>query len=348
MDNWLIANSRQMGSVETAVRSLTLFVPGQIQQVEVLSEVSNSALQLLGTWHDSVVARYMRENSPFYQTPHANYVTAQLDRNGAYSAAAHGLAAVRAVELLLEMIARNKGGEGARWKTVIAVESLKVALRATMLGATQRPLPHEVLYERELAPDGVAEVYEQITREQRAVTAPAGPGTWKMPRSGKTLTHTPPHAAEVLQVKVLRNEDVLRPENLLHRLSALSLAGETLTILRPLLYALVAYRYRGRRSWTPWLVGVLVEFAGRQVTAAGLKQRGLRLSTTLERIQLKAKTQNLKWWLLRGEMYERYTRPLVRRLASKFDNLPLLNLVSMLVDDYLYLLDTYYFASASI
>lgn len=52
------------------------------------------------------------------------------------------------------------------------------------------------------------------------------------------------------------------------RAARLIIAGELVHVLRPLLYV-AALRRWGRRSWTPWVVSLVVELASARLTAAG-------------------------------------------------------------------------------
>lgn len=167
---------------------------------------------------------------------------------------------------------------------------------------------------------------------------------WRMPRLGiglpnnplRSLDGTPPdpmnsqgEIIEFLNRKVLTVEDVRKPEGLVHKLNALGITAEIIYILRPLIYAFLVYWYSrkraprggssfgksggGRRSanWTPWLVGISLEYIARQLAFKAQRDNlpgGLRSLTKLEAEEYKQRAVNFGWWMIRGAMYENWTR----------------------------------------
>lgn len=361
-EHWLVANSSYMANVENVVRMLTLFAPGQNNDVELISEAAGSLLQVLGVYHSGIVARVLAEKK-LPLSPHARYIRAQMAETKSYAAVAYTLSAVRCSELLIEMLARQRAGEKGRWKAVIGVESLKAILRLLLMAISQRPVAMPPVYEREMDPEAVEQLVLGFDNPDQAAavaekttpgaTAPP-PIPQRLERSGKTL---PPleaslsveFARETMAAKMLKTEDLRPPVQLLRKLQAKTLAGDLVSIFRPVIYALLAYKYRAhKRSWTPWLTGVLIEFLGRQLSAQGFTARGRNSVSSVELEQLKRKTSSLWSWALRDPFYSSFTRPTIVRFANKLNRVPLVSMFSVLVHDYLYLLDTYYFPSASI
>lgn len=195
---------------------------------------------------------------------------------------------------------------------------------------------------------------------------------WRMPRRGLGLPQNPNNVdiEAFLSRKVLSVEDVRSPDGLVHRLSKTGLAAEVVYIIRPLVYASLVALYSTRRrqalrstgsgtkdkrfiygSWTPWLVGVAMEFGARQLALKSQQEHlagGLRSLTKLEADEYKERATNLGWWMLRGAMYENWTRPLLGRVTHKIEKIPLVNIVALLFDDYLYLFDNYHFTASTL
>lgn len=250
--------------------------------------------------------------------------------------------------------ARDKG----RWRAILYIEAIKALLRLGLLATTQgrtvlsSPIPRRdvdpsrIVQDRRgnfkiLDEDEVAQYQQrEQERELRRLTQDAEEHEaelereeredkkkwWKMPRLGMGLPDNPPQddLESFLSRKVLTAEDVRGPEGLVHKLSGLGLAAETLYILRPLVYAGLVYYYSqrartnpkaGRRSiygsWTPWLAGIAMEYAARSLAFKAQREAlpgGLRSLTKLEAEEYKERGTNFGWWMLRGAMYENWTR----------------------------------------
>lgn len=364
---YVLTNARHISQIESVLRSLTLFAPGQNNETEILSEAVSAVLQALGAYQDELAAQVALkvEGSGVTRSAHSKYIDAVF-RDRVYSAFAHTLTAIQCAELLGEMLARRRHGEKGRWAFIAAAEALKVALRLLLL-SKGKPLPSPLGYDRELSPDVIEKLVEEADRvdavvgaihadkdyqagnqdlAEKQVSAPGPLRPWRMPRTGKLLPPTPLNAREMLASKQLRPEDVCPGLDLLRSLSPVLTLAEVMSVCRPLVYVALAYKFRGRpRNWTPWLVGLLVEFCARQLTARELTRGSA--PTSLETKLLMKKTSSLWWWLLRGPAYEQYTRVWATTVANHLERIPLLQIGGVLLNDYLYLLDSFYFSSAS-
>ena len=159
------------------------------------------------------------------------------------------------LELLIEMSAQRAFGSDGKWPVLAALESAKAAFRLTMLtrsggcilvgdvapGTTVRSPGCWVL-------PGDQGVRERAERTLRALAAF---------RSGRALSVA--HVAPALGC----SPAVVRPQVAalleVHRRRQL-LAGESLRVLRPVVYCLAASRW-GRRSWKPWLASLVLDLA---------------------------------------------------------------------------------------
>jgi peroxin-16 len=123
---------------------------------------------------------------------------------------------------------------------------------------------------------------------------------------------------------------------LLNKVNGSAQLAEWLHILQPVIYAVAMSRTRNKRDWTPWVLGLSVEFAARQ-----LRKDGLR-TTALEKDEWNRRGWNMLYWAMRGPAYLDVTRNLVTGVSSRLPSL-----ISGIVDDYLYLWDNYYFSTSS-
>jgi peroxin-16 len=235
------------------------------------------------------------------------------------------------------MMAKRRG-ERVRWRIVVLLEIAKAVCRLLLLRITNsRPLVTPALPEREVIPEEEAPSEEEEL-EMELNERPRPTRDYKMPRTGFSLP-TLPNPSDIssyLLSKVLTADDIKPPTTLLPRVSGSAQLAEILHILQPVIYAISMSRTKDKGNWQPWLLGLSLEYAARQ-----LRERGLR-TTNLEREMWGKRGWSMGWWAMRGAFYENVTKGL---LHSTSERLP--SLVSGVLDDYLYLWDGYYFSTSS-
>ena len=186
---------------------------------------------------------------------------------------------------------------------------------------------------------------------------------FNMPRTGMTLPHlpTPDAISSYLLSHVLTSDDVKPAKQLLHRLTSIQgQAAEVIYIIRPVVYAILmqrlakTYGYEGtkwKKNWTPWLVGISLEYFSRQLTKHDLSTRipgGARSGlSALEKEEHKKRGWNMAWWTMRGAFYENVTKKYVTGVADSLKGKPILDLVGGVVEDYDYLWSGYYFSTST-
>ena len=219
-------------------------------------------------------------------------------------------------------MAAKRKGERIRWRVVVILEMVKALCRLLLMRLTNsRPLVGPPLPEREVDPRIAAEEnVDKVTHWDGMQTPPLSDSgsdgmSWTMPRTGLSLPMLPDSSeiTEYLLTKVLTADDIKAPKQLLHRMTtAQGQIAEAMWILRPVLYALAMQRWQGdKKSWRPWLVGVSLEIAARQLAKKDLVERvagGLRGLTGLEREELKKRGWSMAWWAMRGAFYENITK----------------------------------------
>lgn len=156
------------------------------------------------------------------------------------------------LELLVEMSAQRAFGSDGKWGVLAALESVKAALRLTMLTRSggcvlvgDVALGSTVRAPAWARPDDQG-VRQRAERTLRALAAFRDGRALSVCRVAPALGCSPaavrPEAAAVLEVRRRR----------------MILAGESLRVLRPVVYCLAASRY-GRRSWKPWLASLALD-----------------------------------------------------------------------------------------
>ena len=180
-DEFLLNNASQITAVESSLRSITYFLPGRFKDAELAGEAIYASLNLLGLYHDSILARALDKQHPnsvpshaatsektivplvaaSHSTPvtglspseHARYTQYFSQNSNGYNPVARTLVIIGYFELLAEMLARRKLGRRKAWDVVAAIEALKVVLRLSLVHMTgsrmviQPPIP-----EREVDP----------------------------------------------------------------------------------------------------------------------------------------------------------------------------------------------------
>ncbi len=162
---------------------------------------------------------------------------------------------------------------------------------------------------------------------------------WCMPRTGMSLPPLPQPGdiSSYLLSRVLTADDIKPAARLLNQLRGSARMAEVLHILAPLVFALALARSRDKRrsSWAPWLTGLAMECAARQLRDPSLR------TTTLEREEWNRRGWALGWWSMRGAFYEHVMKGVVVGIRARMPSF-----VGGIVEDYEYLWDNYYFSTS--
>lgn len=339
--DFITKNQSSVTQIESALRSLTYIIPGRFRDAELASESLHSSIQLLSMYHDSLLARAVSKlpGVPRQQTPHNRYTKFWIQKSAFYRKIATVLATIQYTELLWEMTAKRKG-EKVRWRVVVTLEIVKAICRLCLLLITNsRPLVTPALPERDVIPEEETpheedEFEDEGFHEERVKETKE----YKMKRTGMSLP-TLPNAGDIsnyLLSKVLTADDIKAPSALLNKVTGTAQLAEWLHILQPVVYAIAMSRSKDKKNWQPWLLGLSIEYAARQ-----LRKDNLR-TTSLEREQWNKRGWSMGWWGMRGAFYENVTKGFLHRTSERLPGL-----VSGILDDYLYLWDGYYFSTSS-
>lgn len=333
---FITKNQSSVTQIESALRSLTYIIPGRFRDAELASESLHSSIQLLSMYHDTLLTRAVSKlpGMPRQQSPHNRYTKFWIQRSTFYKRIATLLSMIQYTELLWEMTAKRRG-ERVRWRVVVILEIIKAVCRLCLLRITNsRPLVTPPLPERDVIP----EEGKEDTNEEDGFEEPKEVKEYKMKRTGLSLPAlpNPSDISAYLLSRVLTADDIKAPNTLLNTVSGTAQLAEWLHILQPVIYSISLARNRDKKNWQPWLLGLSIEYAARQ-----LRNDGLR-TTTLEKSEWASRGFKMGMWTMRGAFYENVTKGL---LHSTSQRLP--SLVSGILDDYLYLWDGYYFSTSS-
>ncbi|KAK8070358.1 Peroxisomal membrane protein pex16 [Apiospora hydei] len=368
--DFITKNNHQVSQIESALRSLTYIIPGRFRDAEIASETLHSGVQLLSLYHDTVLLRALSQMQIpgsglmprlLPPSPHARYTRFWTARSTFYRRIALLLQVVQYTELLWEMAAKRRGDK-VKWRVVVILEALKALCRLLLLRITRsRPLVTPALPEREPIPDAPAPgtddgalkelMGEEDDAEEAAMLREMN-GTadkdnnkkagheseWTMPRTGSSLPSlpSPGDISSYLLSRVLTADDIKPATKLLNTLQGSGRAAEILHILAPLIYAVSLARSKNKRSWTPWLIGLSVEYAARQLR----DRRGFR-ATALEREEWTKRGWAMGWWAMRGPAYDTLVKGFVGGVKKRVPSI-----VGGILEDYEYLWENYYFSTS--
>ncbi|BGP25702.1 peroxisomal membrane protein pex16 [Rhodotorula toruloides] len=160
---------------------------------------------------------------------------------------------------------------------------------------------------------------------------------------------------EYLMSRVLTVEDVKRPQDLVEKAKGIKRLAEIIWILRPLIYVLAMRKY-GRRHTLPYLLSLSLEYLAFSLRSSSTsrlasdKASGPMLPhatpSELERQETSKRGKMFWWYLLRGPVWESWTKPQLEGMARRFEDKPVIGFVATLLHDYVPLIDEYYYYTA--
>ncbi|TAQ86749.1 hypothetical protein B7494_g4910 [Chlorociboria aeruginascens] len=338
--DFITKNQSSVTQIESALRSLTYIIPGRFRDAELASESLHSSIQLLSMYHDTLLTRAISklEGLPRHQSPHNRYTKFWIQRSKFYRRVATLLSMIQYTELLWEMTAKRRG-EKVRWRVVVILEIIKAFCRFCLLRITNsRPLVTPPLPEREVIPEDPVQEEDESVEDEFLEKRTAEAQEYKMKRTGLSLPMlpNPSDISSYLLSKVLTADDIKPPTALLNKVNGSAQIAEWIHILQPVIYSIAMARNKDKKNWQPWLLGLSLEYAARQ-----LRKDGLR-TTALERDEWNKRGWAMGWWAMRGAFYENVTKGFLYSTSQKLPSL-----VSGILDDYLYLWDGYYFSTSS-
>ncbi|KZT02655.1 peroxisome membrane protein [Laetiporus sulphureus 93-53] len=355
-ESFLIKNVSTISSLESTLRSITWILPGRFRDAELASEALSATLNVMSMYHDTLLAQFV-QNDPKYKalippSLHTRYTRAWSDKDWRYKWAARTLQLVRFTELLIEMGLRRKVSVRNRWRGIVLLELVKAVLRLLLLKITRRPLLTPPIPEREIDPSALPPDSDTSSPTLAPSSPPASlPSTPEHLKNNHVqlplhpLLTPPPPTQEPLPVedfllpKALTTSSVKAPTALVHPLtSPKDWLAEIIYILRPLVYAIMLSK--DRKTNRPLTTVLFLELLSRHL------RRVPGRSGSLERSEYANRDRDMLWYLLRGSIWQTYTRPKVQAFAARTARVPLLNIFSAFIRDWIPLIDEYHYYTA--
>ncbi|TFY79658.1 hypothetical protein EWM64_g4361 [Hericium alpestre] len=357
-ESFLIKNVSTIATIESSLRSVSWLLPGRFKDAELASEALAATLNVVSLYHDTLIAKAV-EADPNYKpllppTAHARYTRAWTDGSPTYKWTARVLELVRFVELLVEMGLQRKAPQ-YRWRGIIAVEAVKALLRFVLLRITRRPLVAPPLAEQDIDPSLLPASSTSATSSPTLVPSTpdsSPPGTPEHLRNNRVqlpshpLLASPPLTRQTSPVedfllsKALMTSSVKTPTSLVKPLaSPKDWVAESLYILRPLIYVILISK-SGRKSNRPLMVSLALELISRNI------RRTPSNSSALERAEYARRDRDLLWYLLRGSIWETWTKPKLESFADRTAQIPVIGVFGAFLKDWMPLIDEYYYSNS--
>ncbi|KAF8227439.1 peroxisome membrane protein [Tricholoma matsutake] len=352
-ESFLINNVSTISSLESSLRSITWFLPGRFKDAELASEALSALLNVMSMYHDTLLAKIIRNDRNYRplipSSLHTRFTKAWSERSHVYKWAARALELIRFTELLVEMGLRRNTTSKTRWRSVVLLEFIKAMLRFLLLRITRRPLLFPPIPERAFDPT----TPPPSSHESSPTLAPSSPSsspTATPDHLRNNHSPLPPHplltvspqkpidtsVQDYLLPKAMTTSSVKLPASLIQTLSSpQDWIGEIIYVLRPLIY--VSLLSFDRHSDRPLVTLLIMEFASRNL------RRTPSPSAALERSEYARRDRDILWYLLRGSIWETFTRPKLETFANRASKMPLLGLFGAFVHDWIPLIDEYYY-----
>ncbi|KAG2023638.1 peroxisomal membrane protein PEX16 [Coprinopsis cinerea AmutBmut pab1-1] len=357
---FLINNVETITSLESTLRSITWFLPGRFKDAELASEALTTSLNVVSMYHDTLLARMVKEN-PSYKplipvSLHTRFTRAWLDKSSPYKWISRALEIIKFTQLVVEMGLRRKVSVQTKWRCIVTLEVVKAGLRLFLLKLTRRPLVSPLIPERDFDPatlpppnpDLQPKASTSATQLPTPLSTPDHLKNNQVPLDPHPLLSTKAErsttaAEDYLLPKALTTSSIKPSSSLIRNLSgARDWLAEIIYILRPLVYVslLVSDRKKSRPSNRALITALVMELISRNL------RRTPPPSAELERAEYAKRDKDMIWYLLRGSIWESYTRPKLQGFAESTASKPLLGLFGSLVQDWIPLIDEYYYYTA--
>ncbi|XP_055817370.1 peroxisome biogenesis protein 16 isoform X2 [Solanum dulcamara] len=252
------------------------------------------------------------------------------------------LTLLRDLETLIEVVAEQLYGEDKKWNLIALTEAAKVCVRLAIF----RTKGYKMLLQGgetenledsdDLSPqEKMGYLRKPIQNQGLGANHLQGLNSWNLEgRAMSALSSFGQNARTVSEPTWLRRvqqqQAILEPPTKIIRNLSLSnflsekgirgglfVTGETMFVLRPLIYVLLVRKY-GTRSWFPWFISLAVDLIGNSMLSAitmsqdSRKDQHFQFSKS-EKDELKRRKLLWVLYLMRDPFFNKYTR---RRLES--------------------------------
>lgn len=285
-ENWVVANNGLVEKLEGLCHTLFFLSPTRVRDSEIRSESMYTGVNLLSLYHEHIRHKH-------------GIGTGRL---GGVTLTA--LRAVQMVEVMAEMAGIIVLGHGrAKWRLILAIELLKMGLRAILLRERRGAM-----------------LIEQVGRDPSDFSSQAKPAdpfqTIEQQRGGQTQQVVGRRSGVCFRTRSGGTQG--------QRGSQQELLAELLHMSRPVVYLLACLKAQ-KSAWWPWVLSLAMDLLQLRLRHA----EGPR--SALEAEEVSRRRGDLQYYLLRDPVYKSFTKPLATlvhlRVLSK---IPLIGAISEL------------------
>ncbi|TPX45751.1 hypothetical protein SeMB42_g00823 [Synchytrium endobioticum] len=347
---FVLSNAPHIGSVESALRTLTYVLPGRFAHADLVAEAIGATVNIAALYHDKTLDLLARRQLKTTPSNFNKYTAAMLNTSPIYTKIAYALTLMGYLDNLLEQTLTRRFGMHIKWPFVTTYEVIKLALRLALIRMSRlRMLPHQAVEEREFDPTKLQ------PHDPHALNVSTGSITnntgFVGSRSGKSFStmeevgRDPKTVESFLHSKALSGT-VTKPTELLQPLDTFRTLAELAFILRPILYVLMIRKY-GMNSWKPWTTSLALEIVSLAVQTEPSKFRWRSDLTELERNEYKKRMVFLVFYILRNPFFGVYTLPRLQKFIGWGSQKILISLVTGVVKDMIPMWENVYYLTAA-
>ncbi|KAJ8573257.1 hypothetical protein K7X08_009768 [Anisodus acutangulus] len=318
---WVRRNRDYVRQLSSIASGMTWLLPERFATSEIGPEAVSSILGMVTTVNEHIIET--TPTSVHTSSAETSFLPLSLC-----------LTLLRDLETLIEVVAEQLYGEDKKWNLIALTEAAKVCVRLAVfrntgykmllqggetenledsddlspqesMGHLRKPFQNQGLGPNHLQGRAMSAL-SSFGQNARTVSEP----TWLRRVQQQKAILEPP-------TKVIRNPSMLTFLSEKGICGGLFVTGETMFVLRPLIYVLLVRKY-GTRSWFPWLISLAVDLIGNSILSIittsqdSRKDQHFQFSKS-EKDELKRRKLLWVLYLMRDPFFSKYTR---RRLES--------------------------------
>eukprot|EP00026_Physarum_polycephalum_P011546 Phypoly_transcript_11780.p1 GENE.Phypoly_transcript_11780~~Phypoly_transcript_11780.p1 ORF type:complete len:345 (+),score=47.86 Phypoly_transcript_11780:101-1135(+) len=333
----ILDNAETVAQIEGILRTALYLVPGRFRNSELKAELAYTGVTLASLYHDYITAKSLLQRG-VPTTPSGDPIPPPYCLN-----TAKWISFVQGVELLIEIFSKEKMGERGRWASVFVLELIKAMLRFKILYKTNgNILIHQGIPHRESSASPFQKIDKSFEDVMKSIPTPPGDK-----KQRKTLLDVQNEQKQAKSLKSLLAAEPT-PNTLMALLppppppnKASRLFGESLYILRPLIYLMAMYMY-GKQSWRAWLLSLGSDLSSYYCLTYPDKL------TKIEKVELRRRTFLWLYYLVRSPFFEAIAgESVVSKSLSKLQSVSLVKRALGPLFDYLMVYRQHYFYTSA-
>uniref|UniRef100_A0A182MQ09 Peroxisomal membrane protein PEX16 n=1 Tax=Anopheles culicifacies TaxID=139723 RepID=A0A182MQ09_9DIPT len=325
---WISGNPSALADVELAVKWLSYFVAGKINNSSAVSELVYSLSNLLVFFNDRIIERANRNSN--------DDTTEPLERQLKVL-----LTTLEYCEVFIELTAHKVWGTSGRWFFILIIQIIKCIGRLILTLYCKNtkiirnpPIPslnREKLHEG-YKPDN-ASFRDNLSGEGSGIV---------LRRSGRVLRQV--NCSPSLTSRTWKPPPAINQAHQpLEYGGKFLMSAELLYIAKPLIHLACMKRF-GTNSWTSYLLALALDSASLR-----MYYRNREVLSKEQRVELSRRCVSMLLYLMRSPFYDRYTRTKITNVLNGIgNNVPLTGTIVRLILSYIpYWQQTYFYMWSS-